>query len=506
MREHMMITALSWFSAYTVQTLSLCALIVFVANKVWKHLRHPLREFPGPRLAAWTDIPYCYWLLGGRQPFVLLQLHEKYGPVVRIAPNELSFNTAASWKDIYGYRPGHRTFVKGEFYDGAAFVKSHATRSLINTKDPTEHGKMRRYLANAFSDKSLREQESLVAQEVDKLVEKLGEAGLAKDGTDLQRWLNMATFDITGSLSFGRSFDALQNDGRHPTVAFILRAILTLSFVDTVRRFPWLDTVARIAMPGRIKGLESDAKAHEDHAIEVVRERIDKPSNRPDILTRIIDKKDEAGISDIQIAAHAADLLTAGSDSTNTAMGTVFYYLLKRSDIMQRLQAEIRSSVESYNEITALSTNNLPFLIAVIREAMRIYPPVPLALPRIVPEGGDTIDGRFVPAGTGVSTHPFAACLDAKNFEDPWIFRPERWLGKSEQNVREASQPFSLGTRGCIGQNLAWIEMRTIVAKVIYAYDLKWLNPVMDWHRESQMHILWHKPQLMVRVVARQRT
>lgn len=90
---------------------------------------------------------------------------------------------------------------------------------------------------------------------------------------------------------------------------------------------------------------------------------------------------------------------TAGSDSTNTAMGTVFYYLLKQPNVMQQLQAEIRSTFGSYDEITARSTNNLEFLIAVIREAMRIYPPVPLALPRIVPEGGDTIDGRFVPAG-----------------------------------------------------------------------------------------------------------
>jgi len=51
--------------------------------------------------------------------------------------------------------------------------------------------------------------------------------------------------------------------------------------------------------------------------------------------------------------------------------------------------------------------------------------------------------------------------------------------------------------------SLAWIEMRTIVAKVIYAYELEWLNPEMDWHRESQMHILWHKPNIMVKVIAR---
>jgi cytochrome P450 len=80
-------------------------------------------------------------------------------------------------------------------------------------------------------------------------------------------------------------------------------------------------------------------------------------------------------------------------------MSTVFYYLLKQPDIMHRLQLEIRSYFKSYDEITALSTNNLPFMIAVIREAMRVYPPLALALPRVVPEGGDTIDGHFVPAG-----------------------------------------------------------------------------------------------------------
>jgi hypothetical protein len=212
-QEHIM-TATRWLPEYSAQTLLFCTLITFTGYKVWTYLRHPLRKFPGPPLAAWTNFPYCYWLLNGRQPFVLLQLHEKYGPVVRTAPNELSFNTAASWKDIYGYRPGHRPFVKGDFYDGAVFVKRFGTRSLVNTRDPTEHGQMRRYLSNAFSEKSLREQEALVAQEVDMLVQKLEEYGGAKDGTDLQRWLNMATFDIVGSLSFGKSFDALQNGER----------------------------------------------------------------------------------------------------------------------------------------------------------------------------------------------------------------------------------------------------------------------------------------------------
>jgi len=97
-------------------------------------------------------------------------------------------------------------------------------------------------------------------------------------------------------------------------------------------------------------------------------------------------------------------------------MGTVFYYLLKQPNIMQQLQAEIRTAFQSYDEIGAMSTNNLSFLIAVIREAMRIYPPVPLALPRTVPEGGDTIDGRFVPAGV--------RCARSAPKQDANIHRP----------------------------------------------------------------------------------
>jgi hypothetical protein len=89
----------------------------------------------------------------------------------------------------------------------------------------------------------------------------------------------------------------------------------------------------------------------------------------------------------------------AGSDSSSTAMSTVFYYLLKEPDVMRKLKHEICSSFKSYDEITALSTTDLPFLVAVIREAMRIYPPLALALPRIVPHGGDTIDGHIIPAG-----------------------------------------------------------------------------------------------------------
>lgn len=75
------------------------------------------------------------------------------------------------------------------------------------------------------------------------------------------------------------------------------------------------------------------------------------------------------------------------------------YYLAKNPKMQQQLQEEVRSSFQKYEDITAATTATLPYLKAVAQEAMRIYPPLPFALPRTVPNGGATIDGYFVPEG-----------------------------------------------------------------------------------------------------------
>jgi len=79
-------------------------------------------------------------------------------------------------------------------------------------------------------------------------------------------------------------------------------------------------------------------------------------------------------------------------------------------------------------------------------------------------------------------------------------FRPERWIGKNEKDLLEAAQPFSLGARGCLGRNLAWMELNTILAKLIFTYDMELLNTDLDWNRDSRMVTLWKKPELRCRV------
>lgn len=129
--------------------------------------------------------------------------------MVRVAPNQLSFNSAQSWKDIYGPRKGHAAFIKSSFYDGGNFADQ--AHSIVSERDPAKHNEMRKFLSNAFSDRSLKEQEHLVAEVIDEFVEQVGKLGMSSNGIDLTNWFNLLTFDIIGELAFGESFNGVKS-------------------------------------------------------------------------------------------------------------------------------------------------------------------------------------------------------------------------------------------------------------------------------------------------------
>ncbi|KAF2677430.1 benzoate 4-monooxygenase cytochrome P450 [Lentithecium fluviatile CBS 122367] len=457
---------------------------------------HPLARFPGPPLAAISNFPYSKSYLGGRQPYDFLALHEKYGPVVRTAPNELSFSTPEAWRDIYGQRNGHQTFTKTAFYDGGSFANQAS--SIVTERDPSKHRNMRKYLANAFSDRSLKDQEHLIAGVIDAFVEQIGHHG--RDKINLMTWFNLMTFDVIGELAFGKSFGGVDSGKVHEWIAIVLASMGQASFSDTLARFPLLGKIYMRIRPGWLKSLTEGSKTHETYTLDLVSKRIAAKTDRKDFMTSILDSREEYGISEVQLAAHASDFVIAGSETTATCLATVMYYVLHAPEIESKMRHEIRSAFASYDEIDAKSAAKLSFVHAVCLEALRVYPPLPLGLPRTVPAGGDTVGGIYVPEATTVYVSPFAASMSSLSFDDPWQFRPERWLQASETDILDASQPFSMGTRACLGRSLAWMELHTCLAKMYYRYDFELLSAKVDWQKDSEMHLLWKKPNLFVRV------
>ncbi|THC90396.1 hypothetical protein EYZ11_010137 [Aspergillus tanneri] len=313
-------------------------------------------------------------------------------------------------------------------------------------------------------------------------------------------WYNLTTFDIIGSLAFGQDFGGVESGSQHFWVSIVTKSLRLGALADCLRRFPAAGAVFQWLFSGSVNKLMEENRRHQNYTMDLVKRRLASNSGRRDFLTKIIEARKDADISDTQIAAHSSDFVIAGSETTATALACMTYYILRNPAIMDRLKTEIRTAFSQYEEINATSTNSLTYLRAVAQEAMRIFPPLPFALPRIVPAGGSTVEGHYLPAGTIVSTSPFAASMSSANFHNPWDFDPDRWLGQNEKDDLEASQPFSLGTRSCMGRSLGWMELQTIMAKLIFSYDIELVNKDVDWLRDSRMHTLWEKPPLMVRI------
>lgn len=193
-------------------------------------------------------------------------------------------------------------------------------------------------------------------------------------------------------------------------------AMMQGALADCATRFPVIARIALILFKGRIDRLIMDTKINEELSIELVekcvrpqsplldvfltcRRRVNRKTDRKDFYTRILEHREPGAFSDIQLAAHASDFVLAGSETSATCLSTITYYLLKTPQATTRLQEEIRNAFASYSEINAASTTDLEYMNAVIREGLRIFPPLPFSIPRIVPEGGDTVDGHFLPAG-----------------------------------------------------------------------------------------------------------
>jgi cytochrome P450 len=151
------------------------------------------------------------------------------------------------------------------------------------------------------------------------------------------------------------------------------------------------------------------------------------------------------------------------------------------------------------------TTQNLPYLFAVIEEGLRLFPPVPVGLQRESP--GAEVDGYCVPKGTTVSVAGWTNTHSEQYFHDARGFHPERWLPEDhplydqafQYDVKDASKPFSNGPRACLGINLAYMEMRIILARLVWEFDWELVSQNLDWERDTQMRLLWHKPELRVR-------
>lgn len=162
----------------------------------------------------------------------------------------------------------------------------------------------------------------------------------------------------------------------------------------------------------------------------------------PDLLDRFLGiKAHHPEAPAFAVPAWTFSNVIAGSDSTAVAMKTAMYHLLTNPDSLQKLYAELNDAERQSRMSRPFprweEVQSLPYLDACVQEALRLHPPFCLPLERVVPEGGLTINGRYLPPGTSVGVHPYVVNRHTPTFgADADVWRPERWLGLGEEHRR----------------------------------------------------------------------
>ncbi|KAK4902586.1 hypothetical protein LTR27_000523 [Elasticomyces elasticus] len=483
--------------------LAVLSFFYVVGKVIYSLYLSPLAKIPGRKLDALSRIPYVRRLLSNTAVTDLTRLHERYGDVVRFSPTEVSFITAEAWPAICGFRTGSLRGHTNMAKDPAWYPKAANGVPSILVADDVGHTRHRRALAHAFSEKALAEQMGLVQDYVDQLVDGLKEAATkSSEPVNLAAWYVWTTTDVISDLLWGEPFGCLRDRATHKYVRLLLRSVEAFRFAYIKEYYPWVKYVGNLVLDTKVL---ADRLEYLNWVGGQTRKRAELETQRPDFMTYVLKHKGEKGdtpLSMKEIESDAQIFVTAGSETTATMLSATTFLLLKRPAVMQKLIEEVRGLWKSYGDITLDEVNKAPYLLAVCSEGLRYFPPVPAGLERRVPQGGEVVSGVYLPEGTSVSVSQYPAYHAKRNFRDPDKFAPERWMGdeKYVNDNRASCQPFSVGPRNCIGKNLAYAEMRLILAKMIWSFDLELDQRSATWMDRCYVNTLWVKPELLVRV------
>lgn len=423
---------------------------------------HPLAKYPGPLLWRASRLFASYHHATGDLYISVASIHEKYGPTVRIAPDELSFTSPEAWPQIYNSRP---QLVKSRFHFGQS-DNSKIPESMITAPD-AEHMRLRRLAGPAFLNSGIAEVEPVVQKYVDLFCSQLTIA--SKEGSqNVVEWFLWALNDVIGQLALDQEFQCLEKRRMHPWPEFLLKVLKVTAGVNQFRRFGFS---TKLLQPFMTKKMKDDAQGFFDTATGAIRKRLaveqmdseaeaDQGSGKKhlDIVGLMLrEMKGGDKLTEPEITANSILIIGGGAETTSTCLSATMYHLCKTPHAMQKLKEVVRSTFASSEDITLKAVAELPYLKAVIDESLRIFSVASYITPRMTPREGHVIDGEHIPGGTYVSMGQWGMGRSERLFDNPKEFRPERWLDHevssvSGRHVDEVLKPFSLGPRNCLGK------------------------------------------------------
>lgn len=456
----------------------------------------PLSRIPGPASFALTKWRLAYEDWKGTRTRKINQLHIKYGPVVRIGPNEVAFNSLAALRTIYGPGSG---FGRTEFY---RMFDVYGKPNMFTFHGAKEHGNRKKLLAHGYAKSTLLKpvMTRMVEEKTKEFMDLLrnhidGHTGTVElfstlhyfsldNITEFLYGADCATRAVSGNPEDRKLIADILDPARRKLSWFVVHFPDLTTWLYT--RTALLERLVRPLLPMqkpstysgiRKYALDAYYKFKRTASMPVKGTTSQKGSSVLDRLWEHHQKQEANGLTDLEIASEAADHLLAGIDTTSDTLMFLIWALSQPQNVayQEKLIQECRSLLpDTFNEngIPQVgATDKMTYLDAAIKETLRLYAPLPATEPRSAPVI-TVIDGFKIPANTVVGMSPYSLHRNPSVFKNPTAFNPDRWLGPAE-SVAEMKKwwwAFSSGGRMCIGMHLAMAEMTTLAATIYSSF------------------------------------
>ena len=356
-----------------------------------------MRSIPGPFIAKISS----QWIgrhdANGDRTLSVHAAHVKYGPVVRIAPNEVSFAPVEAIKEIYGQAT---PFMKTAFYSG--FEQGNIL-TLFTSRDKVFHSQRRKLLNHAFAQKAILDAEPLLGEQVKKFLGWLEK----KKGQDMDvfMWFRNLTLDLTSSLFMGAEIGGLDGDVAHDYLSNIDDYF---KIAGLRLQHPWLLELMKLVPIPRWQYFVHAQDRLYEYGVSSFQKYIEKygrNSKRNDLLKKVLHGDSTVPkLTDLEVRTEMASILVAGMDTTSIVLTYAFWSMAKNPDFQDKIRQELKETgvtftdgMASYREI-----ERLEYLDAFTLEILRVYTAGCSSLPREVPAGGAVICGTKVPAGVSL--------------------------------------------------------------------------------------------------------
>ncbi|TVY27315.1 Cytochrome P450 monooxygenase [Lachnellula hyalina] len=427
------VSAIADLNKYVIAGLALLASITVysVYHVIYNLFFSPIAGFPGSKLAAttgWVEFYYDYFKQGA-YIYEIEKMHQKYGPIVRINPEELSIHDPTFYNEIYCIESKRRTDNYNHFGKG------------IDFDDHDAHRRRRKPLEPYFSRKGVMELEKTTLHPT---VRKLEKRFQALKGTGTVVRLDYAftayTGDVIGQVCCEDREEFLEDPEFAPycIVNLIPESVITWADPRSKKMIEYKQLTNRhieIAKSQKLQGTESK-------------------NQRPSLLRYLVNSDlPESELSVERLTKEAQVLLGAGTVSTARTLDFVCYYILANKDIQAKLQNELRDIMSNYPEQipSFVQLEKLPYLTSLIKEGLRLSFGNMHRLPRVFPDAAIQYKQWTIPPGVPMGMSAYLMHIDPTAYENPFTFDPDRWMGEPSPLLARNYVPFTRGSRNCLG-------------------------------------------------------